>query len=198
MPYFLIIPWSQVRVLPGPPAPESPLPHRGTVLPINIAMLSIAVRTAILRVSVYVHAEIKAKELPIDSVEYVAEETFPTVAPEALEPGRELALAIADAISETPAANTLVLDVHMVSPLADFFVICSGENERQLRAISREVVDTMAKSDVRPRRSEGTADGGWILLDFGDVIVHIFHEDQRDFYRLEDLWSEAQTLLSIQ
>jgi ribosome-associated protein len=120
------------------------------------------------------------------------------VAPESLEPGRELALAIADAISETPAANTLVLDVHAVSPLADFFVICSGENERQLRAISREVVEHLAQTGARPKRSEGTAEGGWILLDYGDVVVHVFHDEQRTFYRLEDLWSEAQTLLSIQ
>jgi ribosome-associated protein len=109
-----------------------------------------------------------------------------------------LALAIAEAITETPAANTLVLDVHAVSPLADFFVICSGENERQLRAISREVLEQLAKAGVRPKRTEGTSDGGWMLLDYGDVVVHIFHEDQRTFYRLEDLWSEAQTLLSIQ
>jgi ribosome-associated protein len=109
-----------------------------------------------------------------------------------------LALAIAEAITETPAANTLVLDVHAVSPLADFFVICSGENERQLRAISREVLEQLAKAGVRPKRTEGTPDGGWMLLDYGDVVVHIFHEDQRTFYRLEDLWSEAQTLLSIQ
>ena len=56
----------------------------------------------------------------------------------------------------------------------------------------------MAKTDVRPKRSEGTPDGGWMLIDYGDVVVHIFHEEQRTFYRLEDLWSEAQTLLSIQ
>lgn len=122
----------------------------------------------------------------------------PPVSQESLEPGRELALAIAEAISETPAANTLVLDVHAVSPLADFFVICSGENERQLRAIGREVTEQLARTGVRARRTEGTADGGWILLDYGDVVVHIFHDEQRTFYRLEDLWSEAHTLLSIQ
>ncbi|MDQ3694286.1 MAG: ribosome silencing factor [Chloroflexota bacterium] len=138
------------------------------------------------------------KEYPIDATVQVQDQIFPSVAPETLEVGRELALAIADAISETPAANTLVLDVHAVSPLADFFVICSGENERQLRAISREVGEQLATAGIRPKRSEGTAEGGWILLDYGDVVVHIFHEDQRTFYRLEDLWSEAHTLLSIQ
>ena len=137
------------------------------------------------------------KERPIESVAPIEPVHVP-VPPEALDMGRELALSIADIISETPAANTLVLDVHAVSPLADFFVICSGENERQLRAISREIVEETNKAGNRPRRAEGTPEGGWMLLDYGDVIVHIFHEEQRTFYRLEDLWSEAQTLLSIQ
>jgi ribosome-associated protein len=138
------------------------------------------------------------KERPIDSPTPATDAVYVPVAPQALEAGRELALAIADAISETPAANTLVLDVHAVSPLADFFVICSGENERQVRAISREILEELAKTGVRPKRTEGTPDGGWMLIDYGDVVVHIFHEEQRTFYRLEDLWSEAQTLLSIQ
>jgi ribosome-associated protein len=139
-----------------------------------------------------------AKEYPIDSATPTPENIFPEVAPESLEAGRELALVIADAISETPAANTLVLDVHAVSPLADFFVICSGENERQLRAITRVVLEDLSANGIRPKRTEGTPDGGWVLIDFGDVVVHIFQDEQRSFYRLEDLWSEAQTLLSIQ
>lgn len=113
-------------------------------------------------------------------------------------PGRELALAIADLISDTPASNTLVLDIHEASAFADYFVICSGENERQLRAIHRGVADELASRGVRPQRTEGTAISGWLLLDFGDVIVHIFSDDQRSFYRLEDLWAEAHTLLAIQ
>jgi len=112
--------------------------------------------------------------------------------------GRELALAIADLISDTPASNTLVLDIHEASAFADYFVICSGENERQLRAIHRGVADELAKRGVRPQRTEGTALSGWTLLDFGDVIVHIFSDEQRLFYRLEDLWADAQTLLAIQ
>jgi len=112
--------------------------------------------------------------------------------------GRELALAIADLISDTPASNTLVLDIHEASTFADFFVICSGENERQLRAIHRGVADELARREVRPRRTEGTTVSGWLLMDFGDVIVHIFSVEQRSFYRLEDLWADAQTLLAIQ
>ena len=130
----------------------------------------------------------------------------PESAPEARSSGppldlrrsRDRALRIADIISDTPALNTLVLDIHELSPIADYFVLCSGENERQLRAIAREVNEGMAKDGVRPERTEGDPPSGWILLDFGETIVHIFDVDQRAFYRLEDLWAEAQTLVAIQ
>ncbi len=111
---------------------------------------------------------------------------------------RELALRIAEVISDTPAANTLVLDLQAISPMADYFVICSGENERQLRAISREVLEKLAESGIRPERSEGNAIGGWILLDYGSVIVHIFTPPERDFYQLERHWAEAKTILRVQ
>jgi len=112
--------------------------------------------------------------------------------------GRELALQIADIIADTPAANTLVLDIHEISPFADYFVICDGENERQLRAIAREIGDTLSKQGVRPQRTEGSPDSGWILMDFGGTVVHVFDVDHRAFYRLEELWSDAPTLLAIQ
>jgi ribosome-associated protein len=112
--------------------------------------------------------------------------------------GRELALQIADIISDTPAANTLVLDIHDISPFTDYFVICDGENERQLRAIAREIGDTLSKQGVRPERTEGSPNSGWILMDFGGTVVHVFDVDQRAFYRLEELWSDASTLLAIQ
>jgi ribosome-associated protein len=112
--------------------------------------------------------------------------------------GRELALQIADIIADTPAANTLVLDIHEISPFADYFVICDGENERQLRAIAREIGDTLSKQGVRPQRTEGSPNSGWILMDFGGTVVHVFDVDQRAFYRLEELWSDAPALLAIQ
>jgi ribosome-associated protein len=105
--------------------------------------------------------------------------------------GRDRAMLLADIISDTPARDTVVLDIHEMSPFADYFVITAGENERQLRAINRTLVERMAEAGIRAQRSEGTAAGGWIVLD-------IFSEDQRDFYRLEDLWAEAPTLLAIQ
>jgi len=111
---------------------------------------------------------------------------------------RALAVDIADIIAETPAADTRVIDIHEHSSVADVFVICSGENERQLRAIYRAVIDQMGEAGVDPIRTEGDTTSGWMLLDFGDVVVHVFDKDLREFYDLEGRWSNAPVLLSIQ
>ena len=111
---------------------------------------------------------------------------------------RDLALRIAEVIADSPAANTLVLDIQAISPIADYFVICSGENERQLRAVAREIGEKLEAEGVRSERTEGDPASGWIVLDYGAVIVHVFDVEQREFYRLEELWSEAQTLLTIE
>ncbi len=113
-------------------------------------------------------------------------------------PSRDLAIRIAEVIADTPASNTVVIDIHVASTVADCFVICSGDNERQLRAINRDILDVLEEEGTRPRRIEGTPASGWILLDYGDVVVHIFDTDQRDFYRIEDVWKDAPTLLAIQ
>ena len=109
-----------------------------------------------------------------------------------------LARILAEAASEAKAADVQVLDIHNLTVIADLFVICSGDNDRLLRAISRQVTEATDKIDRDPRRVEGSAESGWILLDYGDVVVHIFGEAERQFYRLEEVWSEAQTLLVIQ
>ncbi len=112
---------------------------------------------------------------------------------------RELAIRIADLIADSPASNTIVLDIRELSTISDFFVICSGENERQLRAIVRDIRDGLDKVGITPRRSdEGSTASGWLLLDYGDVIVHVFDVDQRSFYRLEELWADASTVLAIE
>ena len=110
---------------------------------------------------------------------------------------RELALKVADVITETPARNTLVIDIHDLSQIADYFVLTSGENERQLQAISRSLLEELGEAGTRPRRVEGDASSGWMLLDYGDVVVHIFDVELRSFYGLEERWSEAPTLLAI-
>lgn len=109
-----------------------------------------------------------------------------------------LARTLAEAASEAKATDVVVLDIHDLTVIAELFVICSADNERQLRAIGRQVQEATDKIGVDPRRTEGAAESGWIVLDYGDVVVHIFGQTERQFYRLEDVWSEAQTLLVIQ
>jgi ribosome-associated protein len=111
---------------------------------------------------------------------------------------RNFALHIADILAETPASDTVVLDIRGLSTFADFFVICSGENERQLRAISEKLQEELREDGVRPQRSEGTPRSGWIVLDYNDAIVHVFDQELRDFYKMERLWAEAPRLLAIQ
>ena len=101
-------------------------------------------------------------------------------------------------ISDSPATDTLVLDIHESSTIADFFVLCTGENERQLQAVLRIVGEGLVKDGIRPIRTEGSPASGWVLMDFGNVVLHIMSADQRSYYRLEELWADAQTVLSIQ
>lgn len=89
------------------------------------------------------------------------------------------------------AEDILALDVREVSLLADYFVICSANSERQLNAIAEEIIDKEEENKVEVKRIEGKEGGKWILIDLGDVIVHVFHASERSFYNLEKLWSDA-------
>ncbi len=111
---------------------------------------------------------------------------------------RNLAVAIADVLADTPASDTRVIDIHELTHIADLFVICSGDNERQLRAILRLVQEQLGEQGIDPVSIEGDPVSGWILMDFQDVIVHIFDKDVRAFYNLEERWAEAPVVLSIQ
>jgi len=92
----------------------------------------------------------------------------------------------------------VLLDVGQVCSFADYFVICNGESERQIRAIYDEIEHTLKREGVLPHHYEGTIDSGWLLLDFGDVIVHIFALFEREYYQLDELWSHANTIIRIQ
>jgi ribosome-associated protein len=92
-----------------------------------------------------------------------------------------------------------LLDIRQIAILADYFVICSGSSDRQIKAIADSITDTLREeSGVRTLHVEGTADSGWVLLDYGAVIVHVFAPVQREFYRLEELWSQAVPVVTIQ
>ncbi len=91
-----------------------------------------------------------------------------------------------------------MLDACGVCSFADYFVICSGESDRQIQAIYDEVGHILKKAGILPHHSEGNVDSGWLLLDFGDVIVHIFGALQREYYQLDKLWSRATPIVRIQ
>lgn len=90
------------------------------------------------------------------------------------------------------------MDIHDISDFADYFVICSGTSDRMLKALADDLVEQSHKTLKVHARVEGLADGGWVLVDFGNVIVHLFSPDRRDYYRLEDLWSKGKILLRLQ
>jgi ribosome-associated protein len=96
------------------------------------------------------------------------------------------------AASEKKAIDTVVLDLRDVATFTDYFVIASGANQRQVQAISDEVVDTLKKSGTPAARVEGYRTAEWILLDYGDFIVHVFEDKSRRFYDLERLWREGK------
>jgi len=91
-----------------------------------------------------------------------------------------------------------MLDVRELCSFADYFVICSGTSSRQIDAIWREIDEILKKEGVARGRSEGDSDSGWILLDLGDVIIHIFSPTQRDYYKLDELWHKAKPVIRIQ
>jgi ribosome-associated protein len=111
----------------------------------------------------------------------------------------DLARKVADIASQELATDILVLDIQHLSPIADCFVIASVDNVRQLRATADAVDQELRDSDnIRPIRREGPPDSGWVVMDYPGVLVHLMTNEQRDFYRLENLWADAHRLLVIQ
>jgi ribosome-associated protein len=104
-----------------------------------------------------------------------------------------LACAAARAAEDNAGRDVVVLDMREQAPIFDYFVVVTGTSQRQLRAMADAIDDTMQK-DFNCGRfgQEGYQDSAWVLLDFGTVVVHLFDEKSREYYRLEDLWSAAQ------
>lgn len=90
--------------------------------------------------------------------------------------------------------DLVALDVSGPLPLTDVFLLVTGRNERNVQAIASEIEDQMVVAGAKTLRREGRAEGRWILLDFGDVVVHVFHEEERLFYSLERLWKDCPTI----
>ena len=103
-----------------------------------------------------------------------------------------IAAAAAEAARDKQAADVVVLDVAALLTITDYFVICSVASGPQLKAVTEAVEERVrTRLDRRPVRREGDAEGGWLLLDYIDVVVHVFGEEEREYYDLERLWSDA-------
>jgi ribosome-associated protein len=104
---------------------------------------------------------------------------------------RTRALRGVNAALERKAKDLVVLNVREISAFADYFIICSGTSDRQVRAIASAIQENLKTADILPLGIEGEAAGQWVLMDYDDVIIHIFLDPIRNFYDLERLWSEA-------
>ncbi len=107
---------------------------------------------------------------------------------------RRKALLAAEAAETKLAEGVVVLDIQEHTPIADFFVIASGTNRVHIKAITEAVEERLEAEGVRVEHTEGQEDAGWVLLDYGDVVVHIFHPREREYYKLEYLWGDAVVL----
>lgn len=110
----------------------------------------------------------------------------------------QVARAAVDIASDKKADDIVLLDIRDMTTIADYFIICTGNNPRQIQAIADTLDEELGKLGNKVLYREGVADTGWVLLDFGDVIVHIFGQKEREYYRLERLWSEAKTVVYLQ
>ena len=108
---------------------------------------------------------------------------------------RQLALIAAEVCDEKKAKEIVILDVRKITSISDYFIVCSTSNERQARAIAEDLRLRMRDLGKREMGVEGMQDGRWVLQDFADIVLHIFHESQREFYDIEGLWADAKRVL---
>jgi ribosome-associated protein len=107
---------------------------------------------------------------------------------------KELMTLAVNAADDKKAEDIVVLNMNGISSVADYFIICHGNSDKQVQAIAREIKDQAHQNNVDVKRLEGFEEASWVLVDLGDVVVHVFHRDQRGYYNLEKLWGDAPTL----
>ena len=107
---------------------------------------------------------------------------------------REMAKKICDALANKKGEDIKVINISEVTVLADYFIIASGTNRNQVQAMADNVEEILAKEGMEPKQIEGYQSGNWILLDYQDVIVHIFDQENRLFYDLERIWRDGKSI----
>lgn len=109
----------------------------------------------------------------------------------------ELAHTILDVVANKKAANVLMLDMQNVTFLADYYILCDGSSKRQIDAITDDLLEKLKKAGTQSAVIEGRSESGWVLVDFGSVIVHVFSPEKRNYYQLEDLWKDAPIVVRM-
>ena len=107
---------------------------------------------------------------------------------------KKLAGIVINALEDKKAEDIRVIDISEISILADYFIIASGSNSRQIQAFADEIEQKLAKEDCHLKQVEGYDSANWILLDFGDIIVHLFDQENRTFYNLERIWRDGKQI----
>lgn len=106
---------------------------------------------------------------------------------------------LVDTIIDKKGSNILLLDIRDQAIFTDYFILCNGDNDRQIRALTEALLEAAdEKAGEQPRGTEGEPETGWVLVDFGGVIIHLFSPEKRDYYSLEELWTRAHVVLRMQ
>ena len=105
---------------------------------------------------------------------------------------KEYALLAGKVLSEKKAQDIVIIDIQEKASFADYFVICSGNSERQVQSLTDDVEDAFAKQNLFVKSVEGRHGSGWILMDFGDIIINVFTKEMRERYNIEKVWGDCQ------
>ena|SRR6056297_2483571 len=108
---------------------------------------------------------------------------------------KDIAVLAAEAADDKKAEDIDILKVEGLTVIADYFVICSANSDKQVRAVARAVDEKLSEEGIEPRRIAGMNDARWVLIDYADVIVHVFQKREREYYDLERLWADAEKIL---
>lgn len=110
----------------------------------------------------------------------------------------QIARGIVNALEDKKAEDILLMDIQDVASFADYFIVSTGTSDRMLSTLAKSVIDT-ARNEYKLRGNvEGQPEYGWVVVDLGDIVVHLFSPEQRDYYQLEELWQEGRVLLRLQ
>ena len=106
----------------------------------------------------------------------------------------KIAKRVYELLDEKKAIDIKIIDISKISVIADYFIIAGGSNERQVKALADNVEESLGKEGIEPKHIEGYQGANWILMDYGDVIIHVFNQEQRLFYDLERIWTDGHAV----